>query len=178
MYLPFTGFFPVQIHSKLIESEAQMHWAVRVMIRTCLLLSLWNLPLPWLHLHELHPEEEVSSHWLSTHLDEYHADLESQERGWHLHFIYLGGERSNDPLQKRLPSQHYFIMGESTGSLPTGSSVASTLDRSFLLSAQGTEFTTFTLNLSPNHPGYISGPSISPPFSSKSLRDLISVSRC
>lgn len=148
------------------------------MIRTCLLLSLWNLPLPWIHQHELHPEKAAVNYWLSSHLDQYHAGAESQEWGWHLHFVYLGGECSNDPLKKKFPPQHYVIMGESADSLPASSSVASTLDRSFLIATAGTEFSTFCANLISNHPSFVSGPSTSLPFSSKSLRDLISVSRC
>lgn len=171
----------MQIHSSLIEYEAQLHWATRCLIRVCLLLSLWNLPFPWLHNHEMSSVVANNSHWLPSHLDQYHTSLvqsQASEQGWHLHFVYLGEEKSNDPLKKRFPVQHNFIIGESSQSLLVCGSAQTTLLQQIQASAS---LKCFSLHSQAE-----------PPFSehqteighflqaspSQSLRDLISVSLC
>ncbi|WP_145109990.1 hypothetical protein [Gimesia panareensis] len=148
------------------------------MIRACLLLSLWSLPFPWLHNHHLHQGTEAASSWLPIHLDQYHGGVESPEEGWHLHFVYFGGERSGDPLNQKFPPRHYFVVGESADSLPAQSLAASQCLEQFLSSASfctssihswfaDSDFQKFTSNLAD-------------PLacSSQSTREFTSVSRC
>lgn len=168
----------MQIHSTLIESESKLHWSARVIIRACLLLSLWSLPFPWLHNHHLHQGTETASSWLPIHLDQYHGGVESPEEGWHLHFVYFGGERSGDPLKQKFPPQHYFVVGESADSLPAQSSASSQSLKQFLASAS---LYTSSIHDRVAHSvfqNFISDPADPSAFSSQSTRDLTSVSRC
>lgn len=172
---------PVQIHSTFIEYESRLHWTTRCLIRVCLLLSLWNLPFPWFHNHDLNSVVANNSDWLPSHLDQYHTALvptEALESGWHLHFVYLGEEESNDPLKKRFPAQHYFIVGESSHSLPTFESARTALQQQILVSNSLNRFSAL-LKIEPPVPlhqaeiGHFLQAS-----QSQSLRDLISVSLC
>jgi len=174
------GSKPVQINSILKSCDSQLHWTARCLIRVCLLLSLWNLPFPWIHNHDLNQVADSSSYWLPTHLDEFHATVseESSEEGWHLHFVYFGGENSNNPLKNKFPPQHYFIVGESSQTLPACESAQTTLLQQVLAAH----------SLSPAFsPAGITPAPLKEPvvvehflqsFPSKSFRDLISVSLC
>ncbi|WP_145217746.1 hypothetical protein [Gimesia alba] len=171
----------MQIHSSLIDYEAQLHWTTRCLIRVCLLLSLWNLPFPWLHNHEMSPVVANNSHWLPSHLDQYHANLvqtQAPEQGWHLHFVYLGEEKSSDPLKKRFPAQHYFIIGESSQILPVCGSAQTTLLQQMLEPASLKCASMLSHSELPAHQNQAKVGHFLQASPSQALHDLISVSLC
>ena len=169
------------IHASIIECEKQLHWATRCLIRVCLLLSLWNLPFPWIHHHGMNPLVANSSDWLPSHLDQYHADLlqiPTSEQGWHLHFVYLGEEESHDPLKKRFPAQHYIIIGESSQSLPVCESVRTGLLQQILEPASLKCAFMLSFSELPVHRNQADIGHFLQASQSQSLHDLISVSLC
>ena len=175
------GFKPVQINSILKSCDSQLHWTARCLIRVCLLLSLWNLPFPWLHNHDLCQGVESDSFWLPSHLDEFHAasDIETGEQGWHLHLVYFGGENSNNPLQNKFPLQHHFIVGESSQPLPACESAKTVQLQQFLasVSLKNAISSPISLTLAPLK-DRMTVEHFLQSFQSKPLRDRISVSLC
>lgn len=168
----------MQIHSTFINYESQLHWTARIMIRACLLLSLWNLPLPWIHNHSSYNAAETAIGSLPVHLEQFHQGKQAPQEGWHLHFVYLGAEHSSDPLKQKFPPQHYFIMGESSSSLPAGHSLYSGSPEQFLaLTASGNSTSQLRIML-PGSPNQNNDSPGLPHFLNGSIRDLTSVSRC
>ncbi|WP_145310572.1 hypothetical protein [Gimesia fumaroli] len=171
----------MQIHSSFIEYETQLHWTTRCLIRVCLLLSLWNLPFPWLHNHDVNPVVANNSAWLPSHLDQYHTSLvqtQASEQGWHLHFVYLGEDQSNDPLKKRFPAQHYFIIGESSQSLPVCESTQTDIVQQMLEPASLNRATTLSHKELPVPQNQAETGHFLQASQSQSLHNLISVSLC
>ena len=170
---------PVQFHSTFIEYETQLHWTARIVIRACLLLSLWNVPLPWLHKHcSYGAAEKVVGNTLPAHLQQFHADKEVSEEGWHLHFVYLGAEHSSDPQQQNLPLQNYFLTGESATSLTAGNSLSAHSAKHFLALTVFNEAGSLLRIMPPGAEQQNCNLSGQPVLSTGSLRDLTSVSRC
>tara|TARA_R110002111_G_scaffold262875_1_gene342531 strand:+ start:91578 stop:92006 length:429 start_codon:yes stop_codon:yes gene_type:complete len=142
---------------------------------------LWNLPFPWLHNHDLCQAAESGSSWLYSHLDEFHAasGQESSEEGWHLHFVYFGGENSNNPLQNKFPPQHYFIVGESAQLLPACESAQTALLQQVLASVSLNHAFSSTISITlPPLKDRVTVEHFLQSFPNKPLRDLISVSLC
>ncbi len=155
----------------------QLRWTTRCLIRACLLLSLWNLPFPWVHNHELALGAEQGV-WLPTHLKEYHGIPESDEQGWHLHFVYFGMDNCNNPLEKKYPPQHYFIAGESANSLPACARLSAD---QLQLATSVTVPVDCSLQESqpqPVHRDRVAGLHFMQAFQQRSLHDLISISLC
>lgn len=149
------------------------------MIRACLLLSLWNLPFPWLHNHEAYAAAESSSAQLPAHLNQFHDGLESPETGWHLHFVYLGREQSEDPLKQNLPSQqNQLILIETASTSSAGKTGTLSAVEQFLICAAFSA-NSCSLRMTPAGTGDQQyGPPVSQACSTGSPRDLTCVSRC
>ncbi len=175
------GFTPVQINSVIKNFDSQLHWTARCLIRVCLLLSLWNLPFPWLHHHDLHQETNDHSYWLLSHIEEFHTegDEELNEEGWHLHFVYFGGEQNSDPFEDKFPVQHQFIVGESSQPLPVSESVQTSFQRQVFASVglKHVSACPYRLPVSPVK-DRVAQEHFLQSFQKRSLRDLISVSLC
>ncbi|MFT5323780.1 MAG: hypothetical protein ACI8P0_001631 [Planctomycetaceae bacterium] len=66
--------------------------AVRTMFRIvtflCLCASMWQAPLPCVHLHSDGPDSSLSQ-MMDRHLSMWHCTNETDESGWHLHFAML-----------------------------------------------------------------------------------------
>ena len=171
----------MQINSVLKNCDSQLHWTARCLSRVCLLLSLWNLPFPWLHNHDLHQETESSSYWLFSHIDEFHAEVEAEnsEHGWHLHFVYFGSENTNSPFEDSFPVQHHFIAGETSQPLPASESAQTTFQQQTLASVglKHAFASPFSLIVPPVK-DRVTQEHFLQSFHKKSLRDLISVSLC
>ena len=169
----------MQFHSTFIEYESQLHWAARVMIRACLLLSLWSLPFPWLHNHEAYAASEYSSAQLPAHLNQFHDGLESPELGWHLHFVYLGREQSGDPLKQNLPpQQNQQILIETASTSSSGKTGTLSPVKQFRICAAFFA-DSCTLWTTPSENGELQhGPPASQVCFTGSPRDLTCVSRC
>ncbi|QDT91884.1 hypothetical protein [Gimesia algae] len=173
----FIGSIPVQINS-ILDYEMQLHWTTRCLIRACVLLSLWNLPFPWVHNHDLALESEQGV-WLPSHLEEYHGIPESDEHGWHLHFVYLGMDNCNNPLEKKFPAQHHFITGESANSLPAcGYFSADQLQSARFVTVMTEHVVQRNQQAHPVHGDRAAGLHFMQAFQQRSLRDLISISLC
>jgi len=171
----------VQINSVLKNFDSQLHWTARCLIRVCLLLSLWNLPFPWLHNHDLHQETEDHSYWLLSHIDEFHTEgnEELSEQGWHLHFVYFGCEQNDNPFKDKFPVQHQFIVGESSQPLPASESAQASFQRLDLVSVGLKHVFAYPLRLSVPPPQSRGAQEhFLQSFQKRSLRDLISVSLC
>ncbi|MCA9005445.1 MAG: hypothetical protein KDA70_09260 [Planctomycetaceae bacterium] len=149
----------------------------RCLIRACLLLSLWNLPFPWVHNHDLALGAEQGS-WLPAHLKEYHEIPESDEHGWHLHFVYLGMDNCSNPLEKKFPAQHHFIIGETASSLPACARLL--VDELQSVEAEVIPgLQNFQENqVLPHYRNRTAGLQFMQAFHQRSLRDLISISLC
>tara|TARA_R110002095_G_scaffold150422_1_gene130166 strand:+ start:300689 stop:301078 length:390 start_codon:yes stop_codon:yes gene_type:complete len=129
----------------------------------------------------VNPVVANSGDWLPSHLDQYHTDLvkiQAPEQGWHLHFVYLGEEQSHDPLKKRFPAQHYFIVGESSQSLPAFESAQAALLQQILESASVKSYTALLQLELPVPQNQTEFGHFLQASQSQSLRDLISVSLC
>lgn len=59
-----------------------------VRIVTCVCVSLWHAPLPWLHCHGS-PEAGEHRELLRQHANRWHVGDATDEDGWHLHFAML-----------------------------------------------------------------------------------------
>lgn len=176
------GFTPMQINSVLRKHDAKLHWTARCLIRVCLLLSLWNLPLPWLHHHELNEAAADGSSWLLTHIDEFHTEVDEEdgEHGWHLHFVYFGCGNSNTPLDCNYPFQNHFTMQETSPPFPVSESIQCSFQLLQNYSAAGLMQTLdshLSLSDSPTK-DCVPNEQFLQSFQNRSLRDLISVARC
>lgn len=152
----------------------QLHWTTRFLIRACLLLSLWNLPFPFVHNHDLALGADQGG-WLPSHLKEFHGIPDSDEYGWHLHFVYFGTDNCNNPLEKKFPTQHHFIAGESANSLPACANLAA--DQLQAVTTV-TEHDVQRNHGFPVHRNRAAGLHFMQAFQQRSLRDLISISLC
>lgn len=169
----------MQIPSTFIEYESQLHWTARVMIRACLLLSLWSLPFPWLHNHEAYAAAENSSAQLPAHLNQFHDGLESPESGWHLHFIYLDREQTEDPLKQNLPpQQNQLILIETTSTSSSGKTGTMSAVEQFLICAAFSTDSCSLWTIPPENGDLQHGPPVSRVCFTGSPRDLTCVSRC
>ncbi|WP_298859451.1 hypothetical protein [uncultured Gimesia sp.] len=169
------------MNSVLKNFDSQLHWTARCLIRVCLLLSLWNLPFPWLHNHDLHQETEEHSFWLFSHVDEFHNEggEELKEQGWHLHFVYFGGEQNSNPFEDRFPVQHQFIVGESSQPMPASEFAQTSFQRQVFASVSlkdvfASPFSLSVLSIKDR----VVQEQFLQSFQKRSLRDLISVSLC
>ena len=170
----------MRIPFHIIDIEAGLHWSTRCIIRVCLLLSLWNLPFPWLHHHALAPAS-AQTDWLPSHLDEFHASAfapATTEQGWHLHFVYLGEEQTNDPLRKQFPAQHHFIIGELSQSLPGLTTVGLADLEQVATSGSLVETANLDLSIQPPFPPQAANGHFLKTAQGPSICDLISVSLC
>lgn len=74
------------------------------LLRLCLIVSMWNGPLPWVDAHgSLAHCQEVNPH-LARHLSQFHptADLfQSEMFDWHMHFFFPGSA----PTEESIPEQ-------------------------------------------------------------------------
>jgi len=91
------------------------------MLRLCLIVSMWNGPLPWLEAHgSLAHSEELNSH-LAQHLSQFHptADLfQSAAFDWHLHFFFPGNAPTEAPAPEQpQPAAPLTISGVRVGDL-------------------------------------------------------------
>jgi len=113
-------------------------------------------------------------------VEEFHSGLEdaTDEHGWHLHFMYFGAENSDTPRNSNLPAQHYFIVGESSQSLPVSESAQTVFLQQVFAAANLNAISTplHIALLSPQD--RVSVEHFLQSYQSKSLRDLISVSLC
>jgi len=97
----------------------------RVSIALCMLLALWQGPLPWLHYH-VEPVSVAALAAAQQHVKGFHNGREVSCTGWHIHFAMLSGIMRDDGLP--IPS------GEEQ--LPEDSVLASVLTISSGLSGQ------------------------------------------
>ncbi len=149
----------------------------RCLIRACLLLSLWNLPFPFVHNHDLALGAEQGN-WLPSHLKEYHAVPKADEHGWHLHFVYFGMDDCNNPLEKKFPLQHHFIVGETASSLPACEHLSIDEFRSMEAEAIPSLSSIQESRVLPRDRDRTTGLHFMQAFQQRSLRDLISISLC
>lgn len=57
----------------------------RIVTFLCLCVSLWQAPLPWVHLHTEGADASLCK-TMDRHLSMWHCTNETDESGWHLHF--------------------------------------------------------------------------------------------
>lgn len=128
----------------------------------------------------MHQKPESTSSWLFSHVEEFHSGLEAEtiEHGWHLHFIYFGEENSDLPRNSKVPAQHYFIVGESSQSLPVSESAQTAFIQQVFASNNLNTIST-PPHIALRYPqDRASGEHFLQSYQSKSLRDLTSVSLC
>ena len=89
------------------EKSTRQNSVWRVILRLCVIFSLWQGPVPWLHCHESDLSDSASPASiveLRCHLEAFHngmaLDLD-HDFGWHFHWIFPGWsdgfhELSND----------------------------------------------------------------------------------
>ena len=163
--------------NSILNYELQLHWTTRLLIRACLLLSLWNLPFPWVHNHDLVLGADQGG-WLPSHIQEFHGIPDSDEHGWHLHFIYFGTDNCNNPLEQKFPAQHHFIVGESAHSLPACANLAADRLLSLMTLAAMSEHEVQKNQALPVRGDKATGLHFMQAFQQRSLHDLISISLC
>jgi|GEM_PF-3505415 hypothetical protein len=72
---------------------SQWRWACLFTTRLCLIVSLWQAPIPWWHCHGTNLAQLTSiasALELSAHLSAFHPAIDSnsdQDLGWHFHWI-------------------------------------------------------------------------------------------
>ena len=67
---------------------AAVRTTIRIVTFLCLCASLWQAPLPCVHLHTDGPDASLSQ-TMDRHLSTWHCTNETDESGWHLHFAML-----------------------------------------------------------------------------------------
>ncbi len=104
------------------DSSSPLTRASLIVTRCCLILSLWQAPIPWLHCHGTSVGERVSSiasaRDFSTHLAVFHpaVDLNSDhDFGWHLHWILPSWSHAlDDTPDDEPPSQERVAFDQAT----------------------------------------------------------------
>ncbi|WP_145450714.1 hypothetical protein [Gimesia panareensis] len=136
------------------------------------------MPFPWLHHHAAYAATAGDGSLLPVHLDQFHAGQDASEQGWHLHYVYLGAEESNDPLKQKLPPQHFLILGEANSSPTAGSVVGLSPTEQFLADLTFCQSSSHVIDVNSGFRAQRHGPPGSASCLARSLRDLTSVSRC
>ena len=78
------------------EKSTRQNAVCRIIVRLCVILCLWQGPVPWLHCHESglsEPASPASIVELRRHLAAFHngtAQNQDHEFGWHFHWILPG----------------------------------------------------------------------------------------
>lgn len=71
-----------------------------VLGRLCLIVSLWQGPVPMFHSHGTDVGEVTSSAAEIEHLSEYHPEVPVNSHvdfGWHVHFVLLASPNAEEP---------------------------------------------------------------------------------
>jgi hypothetical protein len=75
------------------DSRCRRNLACLIAARLCLVISLWQAPVPWLHRHPVSAENGTSERLtleLQKHLSAFHPTIRSpfdQDLGWHCHWV-------------------------------------------------------------------------------------------
>ena len=91
--------------------------AIAIVVRMCLVLSLWQAPIPWIHCHDTTGDEastkcEVD---LRVHLAVWHAEPTDHDHdlGWHLHWILpMWGHALDDTPDDEPPAEEAFAFDQ------------------------------------------------------------------
>jgi len=71
-----------------------------VLVRLCLLASLWHAPVPLIHSHGSDIGELSGAPAVVEHLTEYHSSVAVNSHvdfGWHVHFVLLADPVADEP---------------------------------------------------------------------------------
>ena len=106
---------------KINDNSSRLHVAFLVAARLCLIVSLWQAPIPWLHCHGTNLGQLTSiasALELSSHLDTFHhyvkADLDD-DLGWHFHWILpCWSHALDDTPDDELPSEVVVAFDQAT----------------------------------------------------------------
>ena len=88
--------------------------AIAIAVRMCLVLSLWQAPIPWFHCHDASGEGastkcEVD---LRVHLAVWHSEPD-HDLGWHLHWILpIWGHALDDTPDDEPPAEEAFAFDQ------------------------------------------------------------------
>lgn len=103
------------------RDNCQTSGMLGVIGRLCLIVCLWQGPLPWLHRHDTNLIETTSTAAvnLRLHLESFHSNTED-ELGWHFHWILPCWNHAFDKdCQADQPSRES-VSADTIVSLPTG----------------------------------------------------------
>ena len=100
-----------------------------IALRLCLLVSLWQAPIPWIHRHGTETDDVITKAGAEfrQHLTMWHGAIESdldEDLGWHCHWILpMWGHALDETPDDELPSQEVLAFDQAM--------VSSTDDLSF-----------------------------------------------
>lgn len=88
-----------------------------VLVRLCLMASLWHAPVPLIHSHDSDIEELSSPSAAIEHLTEHHSGVPAYSHinfGWHVHFVLLADPVADEPCDEdgcpdRAPAYDPFV---------------------------------------------------------------------
>lgn len=88
-----------------------------VLVRMCLIASLWHAPVPLIHSHSSDIEESTSPPVPVEHLTEYHSGVPVNSHvdfGWHVHFVLPADPIAEESCDEggrpvRVPADDLFI---------------------------------------------------------------------
>jgi hypothetical protein len=103
--------------------------SIMIALRLCLLVSLWQAPIPWIHRHGTETEDVITKTGAEfrQHLTLWHGAIESdldEDLGWHCHWILpMWGHALDEIPDDEPPSQEVLAFDQAM--------VSSTEDLSF-----------------------------------------------
>ena len=110
------------------STKANHNWRYRCVFRICLIVSLWEAPLPWFHAHSVLCDNDRLESRIVQHLETFHSghELQVSHHGWHLHFATpreMDDER-RAPLSGDSGDRDASLYGPRLGSLVRGPQIA------------------------------------------------------
>ena len=80
-----------------------MTHGLAVLVRLCLIVSLWHAPLPMIHAHGSDIEDAFSPSAAVEHLNKHHLDIPVDSHvdfGWHVHLVLLADPIVDEPYDE------------------------------------------------------------------------------
>ena len=115
----------------LSTTPTRLQRATLIVVRLCLIVSLWQAPIPWVHCHgtDLRGiQSVVTAAELSHHLVAFHANSElglvrvDNELGWHFHWILpCWGHAADQTPEDQPPAEECMTFDQAMVSLHNSS---------------------------------------------------------